>query len=532
MKKYIKLLTAVLVLGLTSCDSDFTDINTDPNKASEEIFDPNLILPDALYNYANSTVGYRGPILFQSMWVQLMSSTSTIANYYVNADKYVATASTNDYAGRIWLDNYRVASEMVQMKQLAVDKGFPNLANIADIVKIQSVAFMSDIYGDVPYNEALQLQDGISRPAYDKQEDLYPQLLEELDAAVNALDTSADSPSNDIFYEGDISKWKKYGNSLMLKMAMRLVNVDEVLAQSYVEKAATGGVFASVDDEAVLATDNSTGFSNSNAAALSTASDFYEVRWSDNMIDFLSSTDDPRLSVIAEVPDAGLKANQDASLAGDSDPAIQLGMPNGYDLNGAATDISNEPDYPGATGSGDDETPIGAYSRPTAIFRNLEAPIFVMTYAETQLLLAEAAVRGYSVGGTASEYYANGLSGALMSVNKYGGSQITASDVSTYVSVNTLDTSSVEASLKMINVQYWATTGIFSNYVESWSNWRRSNYPVLNSINYTGNFSNATIPVRQIYPADEATYNPDEYAEAAAAMGGDVWTANVWWDNN
>ena len=530
MKKYIKLITAVVILGLASCDSDFADINTDPDKASEDIFDPNLILPDALYKYANSTTGYRGPILFQSMWVQIMASTSTIANYYVNGDKYVPSGSTPGYAASIWSDDYRVASEMYQMKKLAVTKGFPNLANIADIVKIQAVAFMSDIYGDIPYNEALQLEDGISRPAYDKQEDLYPQLLMELDAAITALDVSGDKPTNDIFYNGDISKWKKYGYSLMLKMAMRLVDVDEDLAQTYVEKAFTGGVFTSVSDEAVLYTDNSTGFHNSNSAALSTAADFYEVRWSDVMIDYLNSTDDPRLSVIAEVPEAGLAANQDASLDGDSDPAIQLGMPNGYDLNGGSTDISNAPDYPGATGTGGDAAPIGAYSRPTFMYRNLEAPVFVLTYAETQLLFAEAAVRGYSVGGTAAEYYANGLSGAMLAINKYGGTQIATADITAYVAANPLDISSEDAALEMINIQYWATTGLLGNFAEAWSNWRRSEYPVLTPVIYTGNFSNGTIPVRQVYPAEEQTYNPANYAAAAANMGGDTWTARVWWD--
>lgn len=532
MKKYIKLIAAVVVLGLASCDNDFTDINTDPDKASGEIFDPNLILPDALYNYANSTTGYRGPILFQSMWVQLMASTSTIANYYVNADKYVASGSTPGYATNIWSDNYRVASEMYQMKKLAIEQGYSNLANIADIVKIQSIAFMSDVYGDVPYSEALQLEDGVSRPSYDDQATLYPQLLEELNTAVSALDTSADSPTNDIFFSGDISQWRKFGYSLMLKMAMRLVNVDAALAQSYVETAAAGGVFASAADEAILLTDNSTGFHNSNSAALATASDYYEVRWSDVMIDYLNSTDDPRLGVIAEVPEAGLAANQNASLAGDSDPAIQLGMPNGYDLNGGATDISNSPDYPGPTGTGDDQAPIGAYSRPTGMYRNLEAPVFVLTYAETQLLLAEAALRGYNVGGTAAEYYANGVSGAMTAINKYGGSQIAAADITAYVAANPLDVSSTEAALEMINVQYWATTGLLGNFTEAWSNWRRSAYPELTPVNYVGNFSNGTIPVRQIYPADESTYNPENYEAAAAAMGGDVWTANVWWDNN
>ncbi|MFI8377916.1 SusD/RagB family nutrient-binding outer membrane lipoprotein [Leeuwenhoekiella sp. NPDC079379] len=532
MKKYIKIAAAALVLGLGSCDSDFTDVNTDPDKASEEIFDPNLILPDAIYKYANSTVGYRGPVLFQSMWVQLMASTSTVANYYSNADKYVPTGSTNDYAGRIWEDNYRVASEVAEMSRLSDLKGFENLSKIGVIVKVMSFAYMSDIYGDIPFSEALQLQSGISRPIYDKQEDVYPQLLIDLDTAISGLDDSGDKPTSDIIYEGDIAKWKKFGYSLMLKMAMRLVEVDETLAQTYIEKAAAGGVFASADDEAVIATDNSTGFNNGNAAALGTAADLYEVRWSDVMIDFLKSTDDPRLSIIAEVPQAGLAANQTFGLAGNSAPANQLGLPNGFDINGGATDISTTTNYPGPTGTGDDTAVIGAYSRPTGMYRNLNAPIFILTYAETQLLLAEAAVRGYNVSGTASSYYANALTGALTTIGKFGGGTIAPGVITTYATDNPLDLSSEEASLEMINTQYWATTGLLGNFVESWSNWRRSNYPVLQPVNYVGNFSQGMIPVRQIYPSSESTNNPENYNTAASGMGGDTWTVKVWWDVN
>ncbi len=110
------------------------------------------------------------------------------------------------------------------------------------------------------------------------------------------------------------------------------------------------------------------------------------------------------------------------SLAGDPTPANQQGMPNGYDQNGGATDISNAADYPGATGTGDDANPIGGYSRPTsALYLDLNTPGFILTYAETELLLAEAAVDGWNVGSTASVHYANGLSAALQTYGTLNG---------------------------------------------------------------------------------------------------------------
>src|SRR5690606_35790092 len=114
---------------------------------------------------------------------------------------------------------------------------------------------------------------------------------------------------------------------------------------------------------------------------------------SNKLIDFLKSMDDPRLPVIAEVPAAGLAANR-STAPGNNDPAVQIGLPNGYDLRGGATDVVNAPNYPGSTGSGNDLAPIGKYSRPTAIYRDRDAPVFILTYAEVQFLLADAAARG------------------------------------------------------------------------------------------------------------------------------------------
>jgi hypothetical protein len=155
-----------------------------------------------------------------------------------------------------------------------------------------------------------------------------------------------------------------------------------------------------------------------------------------------------------------------------------------------------------------------------------------LTYAETELLLAEAAVRGWSVGGTAAAHYKNGVSAALQSLGTIGASAaISAATADAYATANPLDVSSTTASLKMINEQYWATTGTMLNFVETWNNWRRSGYPVFTPVVYTGNFSTGLIPRRQIYPTEEATANGTNYATGVSSLtGGDVWTSKVWWD--
>ncbi|HSI77097.1 MAG TPA: SusD/RagB family nutrient-binding outer membrane lipoprotein [Lunatimonas sp.] len=530
MKKYLSLFLLSSLFVVTSCDDRFEELNTDPNRPGAEVFDPNLILPVASYGYGDMHTGYSGPILFQSMWIQAMASTSTGgANYYSNADKYVISGSTNSYIQGVWNNGYTVASRLNQMQSLARRKDLNNLNAVGGIFKVSTLSFVSDVYGDIPYSEGLQAEEGITQPKYDSQSEAYIAMLNDLEASINALNPAGDPIRNDVMYGGDLSKWRKYGYSVMLKMAMRLVKVDPSAAQAWVQKAVTGGVFASPDDDALVPSDQANGYANSNANALNVVDDIYEVRWSKQMIDYLKSTNDPRLSIVAEVPPAGLAANRNGVVVGNSDPAVQIGLPNGYDIAGGQFDISNHPDFPGPTGSGGDAAAIGAYSRPTAIYRDRDAPIFTFTYAEVQLLLADAVVRGFTTG-SAANFYKNGVEAAFTSIGKFGGRTVSSSDATSYTSANPLDESTTEASLKMINEQIWATNSLFANYVEAWNNWKRTGYPELTPVNFPGNFASGQIPRRQPYPVGEGGVNPESLSSAVSRMGGDDWLTRVWWD--
>jgi hypothetical protein len=527
------LITAIMV----GCTSDFESINTDPTKATPSNFDANFFLSSAQWNYADAITGYNGPVLFQSGWVQLLASTTSGgANYYTNMDKYVPSSNTNSYQASSWNQCYRsgaLASEAI--KNTDADPEKVNLNAAARIIRVLAAHYITDVYGDAPYSQAWKASSNVTLPDYDQQDQLYKSLLADLDGALTSMDAAKAKPSADILpYKGDVAQWKKFGYSLMLRIAMRLTKADAATAKTYAEKAAAGGTFASAADDAYVIPDNPNGYHNNYTAALMTAADYYQVRWSKTLIDYLSSTNDPRLGVIAEVPQAGLANNQDATKPGNSDPSVQLGLPNGYDLNGGATDITHAPGYPGGTGTGADATPIGKYSRPTtALFGNFNAPVFIVTYAQTELLLAEAAVRGYSVGGTAAEHYSNGVKGGVLSLAPFGtAAVIDPVDAADYAAANPLNISSTDASLKMINEQYWATSGALMNFTEAWNNWKRSGYPVLTPIVASGNFSNGVIPRRQPYPTTESTLNPASYKAAVGRLEGgqDAWSAKVWWD--
>ena len=520
-------------LVFSNCTKKFDSINSDPTQASAAQFDPNLLLPTVETGYAGAIAGYGGAILYQSMWVQIFAN-AEYPGYYSNGDKYVNGGSYNSYLASPWNNSFSNAGKAFEIINLTKDKPeLSNLSGIALIAELSNIELATDVYGDVPFSQALQAKTGgLTTPVYDKQQDIYTSMLAKLDSVIPTLDPTKAKPTNDVIYSGDITKWKKFGYSLMLRMAMRLTKADAATAKTYAEKAFAGGTFASNTDNAFIILDDAHGFTNGNASALGVAEDYTQVRWGKLLIDDLKAANDPRLPIISELPQDGKANAANKGLAGISTPALQLGMPNGYDQNGGATDITHAPGYPGGTGIGNDLNIIGKYSRPTtALYLDRSTPEFILTYAETELLLAEAAARGWSVGVDAATHYKNGLSAALQSYGTFNAvGAISAGTADAYAAAHPLDVSSLDASLQQINTQFWITTGTLFNFMEAWNNWRRSGFPVLTPVNYTGNFSNGTIPRRFIYPQSEPTNNAANYNAAVTNMGGDTYTTKMYWD--
>lgn len=528
MKKFLFYTVLLVTVSQLSCTKKFDEINTDPNQTTASLFDPNYLLSEAQWEYSNT--GYN-QLLFESMWSQVLASTY---NYYGNGDKYVYSGSFTNYRNGLWDADYRAASLANEILNLV--NGKPELVNLASVATLMKVIIMqrvTDVYGDVPYSQAFKAKEGLTQPVYDKQQDIYNSMLNEVQTAVTNLDPSKAKPTNDLFYGGDIAKWKRFGYSLMLRLAMRLTKVDPGTAQTWAEKAAAGGTFTSIDDNAKVKADNANGFGNGTTSALRTADDYREARWSETFIDYLKATNDPRISAIAEVSQPGYANNTNQDLAGDNNPAIQIGLPNGYTIGGI-NNITQYAKYPGPSGSGTDVAPVGKYSRPrTVVYLDRSGINMVFTYAQTEFLLAEAKVRGWNVGATsAAQHFANGLTAAMKSLAQFN-SAATISDatINAYVAAHPLDMSTPANAIKMINEQYWVETGTMFMFIENWINWRRSGYPVLTPVNFPGNFSNGTIPRRIPYETGEGGTNPQNYLDAVSRLNnGDEFTSRVWWD--
>lgn len=533
MKK--RIIYTCLVIGASlfaGCTKNFNAINTDPNQTTAALINPNFLMAQAQIQFSNT--GY-DQLLYQSMWSQSLASTYS---YYSNGDKYVYGGSFQDYKSRTWNTSYGAATLVYEMKNLVKgNSAYSNLDNCGSILLVMMLERITDAYGDIPYSQALQAKSGISTPVFDTQQSIYTSMLSTLATATAALDATKAGPTSDLFYNGNVSQWKKLGYSLMLRVAMRLTKVDPTTAQKYAEMAYSGGTMSSAADNAGVRADNANGNPNSDANALNVTDDFREVRWSNTLISYMQSTSDPRISAVAEISAGTGKAANQTKAAGITTASLQIGMPNGYDLNGGTTDISHAPNYPGTSPanssvSGDAAAPDGKYSRPRyTVYDDYNRLNMILTYGETELLLAEAATRGWATG-VAATHYANALAAdmtELAQLNSTPTAVVATSDITTYVAAHPLVASTA---LAQINMEYFVETSTTFDFNETWANWRRSGYPVLTPVKYTGQFTDGSIPIRMEYPVTLPSTDGTNYAAAVARLsGGDLFTSKIWWDS-
>lgn len=522
--KYTVPAVAALLLG-SSCTKDFDEINTNPSTYSQSSFDPNYLLTTAQLGYSGSADfaydTWRGNLIYSSVLIQ---GFSTVLSYW-GGDKYMLNETyTSAYWGTGTVGAY--VEQVKPITDLVVSTTgkaqYKNLHQVARIMRALVMERITDLYGDVPYAEAgMGYYTGVITPKYDKQQDIYADLLKEVDEATAALDPQADIPTGDVFYKGNIAAWQRFGNTLLLRLAMRLTKVDPDKAKTYATKV-QGKTMASNADNAYVVHDivgaRTTQNRNSQILLGDGGQEPYYVKWSKTFIDFLKSTNDPRLGKVAVTQLYLSDVLKTQNAAANASPAAQKGQPNGKDLSSrAATDVRQDPSY----------TAFTDYSSPSPGMIKRNGPTFVLTYAQSELLLAEAAQR-FGLG-SAAQHYAAGVTAAITYLSQYDASLAVApADAATYVAAYPYDAS---RGLEQINSQYWAHTITLLDFYETWSNWRRSGFPALVPVNYPNNATNGQIPRRFPYPITETTSNPDNYKTASAAVtGGDNLTGRVYWD--
>ncbi len=518
--KYIYLIIAgFITVSIVSCKKDLTAVNTNPDAITAAKYDPNLLLTTVQLMYTGSTSF--GGSAWATKWggvaCFIQHTTSTNAGFYYG-DKYLNNIGA---MGEMFQDSY--TSEVqpaVELNLLTANKPqYRNLHQMARIMKAMVFEQITDLYGDIPYFQAgLGYYDRIYTPVYDQQQVIYTDLLKEVSQAVDSLSESADKPSGDVLYSSaadQIAEWKMFGNSLMVRMAMRLTKIDPTTAQKYVTKA-MGNTFQSNADNAIVQHQDGNQLTQNRDALEIFGNDSTDLKLSSVLVSGMKANGDPRLPVISWI----YSVDGNGNITSDSNAADQVGMPPGFIVGGSnpALDITMLDSIP-ASG-------IAGYSRLNNNILNTAAPTLILTYAETELLLAEAAKR-WGIGGDPATHYQNGVLAAVTQLAAYGANAaISDNDAATYY--NNVAYSDANA-YAQINTQYWLCT-LMDEY-ESWSNWRRSGFPLLTPTNYPGNVTNGTIPRRLTYPPSQKTTNLASYNAAVARLaGGDKMTSRVWWD--
>ena len=402
------------------------------------------------------------------------------------------------------------------VKEEAEKSNFPEAFALAQILKISAWHKATDMFGPIPYKETGK---GLLRVPYDSQEEVYQAFFDDLSAAISVLQTKLAQggkllPKSDAVYAGDVNKWIKYANSLMLRLAMRIRYADPAKAKLYAEQAVNqaSGVMTSKDDEAKMAQGAGLIFINNIETC---ANQYNETRMGSSMYSYLVGYEDPRLMAYFKTSESVYA--QPIPFAGGKYQCL----PTGY---------------------GGKESYFKDFSLP-----NIEktTPTYWMRASEVYFLRAEGALLGWSMGDTAENLYTKGVETSfeennipVSQVNSYltSGKQPVKAyynyiDAPTDITAEWQGTN--EEKLQKIITQKWIA--LYPNGQEAWSEWRRTGYPILHEVwqNKSGGVISTEDGVRRIpYPESKLTGEDKTYlARALQLLGGpNTGATKVWWD--
>lgn len=551
--KYITIITMACALFFASCSDEYMEnMNTDPSKAAT--IDPNAQLTTAqLQTYGD------------------LSMMEIYRNYhYAFTQQLMGCWNTTNYGGRHTLDNNEMSriwtSFYTQSLKNIIDAQYRtaedaekvNINSVLRIYRVYLMSIITDTYGDAPFSEAgLGFLEGKFNPKYDKQEDIYNAFFLELEDAVNKIDPTKDKVTGDLIYAGDVTKWQQLANSLRLRFAMRISNVNPTKAQTEFENAlaANGGVITDASSDALI-------------KYMTIAFSFGQEAYSDyrgnslsqllfgndpaNNPSYLCSTffnqlynsDDPRTFKISRCYYDGLmSATSPDNRVDITQEMIEKGIafsprdpgayswepwPTGYDSDICAELAVNNPSVT-ATMAREVEPKLANN------FLKSDNPGVVMTSAEVKFLMAEATVKKWNVGSVSAEdLYKQGVRAAIdFLTDNYGCTATIDAEFDAFIQDKGAFGHTDNQKLEAINTQAWILH--FTNPAECWANVRRSGYPKLKSPAEYGFGQYLTggteIPVRLCYPVLESSYNKKSYNEAIERMGGtDNWHSLLWWD--
>jgi len=466
---------ALTAMVLASCEKQLDRINQNPNESTTVT--PDYLLRNGIKTnvdtYWGPDASMEGTLLYVQYWSKIQ---------YTDPDRYIPAAASIQ---AIWSNFYaQGVQDFTTLIQLGDTLQNPNYKAVGIIMRSWIFQVVTDLYGNVPYKQAANIEKYLT-PVYDKQEDIYTGLLAELKTAAALIDISGNPIQGDILLNGNMQGWRKFANSLRLRIAIRIADrLPEVAKAVFTEIGADDNQLIASNADIVQLKYSSSPNQNPVGRNRETRNDY---RISKSIVDLLKAYNDPRLTIYAAFP---------------KDTSIHqiIGVTNGLPSDSAGK-------------LGLDRT-----SDAGTVFTATAAPAVLFSYAELLFIKAEAAQRGW-LGSSAAAYYTQAVTASLKQYG-VGYDAVNAYLQQPAVAYNTANYK------KSIGEQKWLA--LFGNGQEGFAEWRRLDYPVLKPA-YAG-VLNGTIPVRLTYPSTEQALNRVNYRDAVNTQGADLLTTKVWFD--
>lgn len=489
MKNRLLILIPIITLFVTSCSDDITDLNKDTKRPTST--NANFLFTNAeramMDQVTSTSVNFNVFRLFAQQWTEVQ---------YPQESQYDLTGRKIPDAH--WNTYYRdVLKDFKESKQLMLDQkanftGTPaelkvleNKMLIIDILSAYSYSILVDTFGDIPYSQALDIIN-FPLPEYDDAQTIYKDLIKKLTVASNSLDTSAESFGDaDLVYGGKTAKWAKFANTLRLRMAINMDDVDHGYANTEAIAAIADGIILSNDDAAYFNYGKAQPNTNPLYVDLVAAgrNDFLPA---DTFVNKMNALNDPRRGkYYTEFPEGS--GNYKGGVYG-----VLNTFPN--------------------------------FSHLTPTIQAQQYPGVLITVSEVEFLLAEATERNIAVGGTAESHYTNAITASM---KDWG---VETANISAYLARTDVAYGTATGNWKQkIGEQSWIA--LFNRGFEAWTSYRRLDFPVLVTPPVTSG-DITEVPKRYSYPGLENTLNKTNYQAAITKQGNDKVTSKLFWDKN
>ena len=484
---------AVAMLVLSSCSKELQNVNTNPNA---------LETPDATTLLSNTIVSefYNNANIVWTLGNGYNQYMTFSQSYYDQPTRY--SPVTNE---PYWTAMYEAARDANTLYNLGLQKTNPLLQAAALTLRSYAFAQLTELWGDIPFTQALQGNKGIYTPAYDLQKDVYNNvdygILPSLKRADSLLMANPNGLiSGDMLFNSNTTSWKKFINALRLRYLLRISSQQDPSAEMQ-SIISDGTIMQSTSEGAILKLPTVTPY---NFVSLTERSGDFAVK-------YLNST---LYNVFVNTADSNRVATYFATSA-NAAPGAPFSFSNygGMPLvvDATSTQVNQASNFNSSFTTGSNPSLIAAK---------------VMTYAEQEFILAEAALKGFVPGGSAAamSHYQNGVVSAFLQA---GLSEGVAANYLTHTAV-VFDNSSMQASLEQVITQKWISN--INNGFEGWIEYRRTGFPAFQT-GGSANLNAGVIPSRFLYPTSEQTINSKNYTDELQSMGGKETTNyKAWWE--